>query len=163
MGKQSRLKQVRREGKEVKKEPVYNMTQTQLNAYVNREILKFKKELAEEVTTKVISTLLIQCFDVLHNVFGFGSLRLKRFRFHIDKASELISDLTKEEPDFDYCSDIIQNLEGCRIDVDSLLKGNIDEHSLRRRCDMEKLCPKVADFPFERGNNSGKEKAKDNK
>lgn len=160
MGKQARLKQARREGREVKKEPVYNMTQAQLDAYVSREILKFKKNIATEITEKLIGTMLIQCFDILNSYFGFGNLRLQRFRFHMDRVSGFIADVTKEEKDYDYCSDVIQTLEGKRIDVDKLLHGNIDEHSLRRRCDMERYLPKVNDFPFERSNDNGKEETK---
>lgn len=162
MGKQAKLKQARREGIAIKKEPVYNMTQTQLDAYVSREILKFKKNISIEITDKIVSTMLIQCFDVLNSYFDFGNLRLQRFRYYMDSLSELIADATNEEPNFDYCSEVIQTLEGKRVDVDKLLKGNIDEHSLRRRCDMEKALPKVSDFIFEEVVTSGKEKAEAN-
>ena len=160
MGKQAKLKQARREGKEVKKEPVYNLTQAQLDSYVKREVLKFKREIATELTTNILSTMLIQCFDVLNTHFKFGNLRLQRFRYHMDNTSDLIKFISEEEPDSNYYSEIVQNLEDKGIDVDKLLKGNIDEHSLRRRCDMEKVMPKVKDLPNERGSNNGKEKAK---
>lgn len=158
MGKQARLKQARREGKEVKKEPVYNMTQAQLDDYATRQILKFKKDIATEITEKLVGTMLIQCFDVLHNTFGFGNLRLQRFRYKMDEVSEFIADVIKEEPNYDYSSDVIQALEDKKIDVDKLLSGDISEHSLRRMCDMEKLMPKVVEV-----NNSGKEETEANK
>lgn len=143
MGKQARLKQARREGKVVKKEPVYNMTQAQLDAYVRSEIVKFKKNIANEMTQGVIELYLMQCFDVLHTHFGFGELRLKRFRYYLDSLSDVITDSKEENPDYDYITDIFHQFEDKGFDMSKLISGKITDHELRRRCDMEKLMPRV--------------------
>ena len=157
MGRQARMKRDRKNGViPKKKEPVYNMTQTQLDTYVYEKVMKYRSQIVDEVVAKLTQTMLVQSYDILNCYFGFGNKRLQKFRYHMDSISEMICDLAKEEPNFDYFHETLNNLRERNIDVNALITGDVDEVLVTKRTDLKDIALSASDFEdVKRGEHNG--------
>lgn len=91
-------------GYNAKGEKVYNLTQKQLDDIVIQAVNLKRKEILEMVSNKVTTLFTLFCLDVLHSKFGFGNMRLKRFKYFLDDIAESV--------ELEYCSaeDIAETL-----------------------------------------------------
>lgn len=115
---------------------VYKLTQKQLDDLVVRAMNLKRREILDDVSTKVTRAFMVLCLDVLNSKFGFGEMRLKRFKYFLDDVSELIVD------DYGDVNDIIEDL-GERVNLDFMSRRiELDEiYSPSHFGDYEQLAP----------------------
>lgn len=115
---------------------VYKLTQKQLDDIVIKAIAMKRQELVEQVTSTVTNTFLLFCLDVLHYKFGFGQMKLKRFKYYMDELSECVSE------EYENIEELRQNLSE-KIDLEfmyrSVEKGEI--YDKRYWGDFEQVTP----------------------
>lgn len=71
-------------------EKIHKLTDKQLDDIVLKALAMKRQEITEQVTSTVTSTFLLFCLDVLHTKFGFGKMKLKRFKFFMDDLSDSV-------------------------------------------------------------------------
>lgn len=73
-------------------EKILHLTQRQLDSFIRQAIREKQQSLLETVSTNTVNTMLLFTMDILHNKFGFGHLRLKRFKYFMDELCEVSMD-----------------------------------------------------------------------
>ncbi len=108
-------RKMKKSGVSVPKQKVYTLTQEQLNDIIASELSKKRQEILNTVSSRLTNTLILFCLDVLHSKFGFGKMKLKRFKYYLDEIAENVEQ--------DYCTtdDILKNLEE-EMDLDFMYR-----------------------------------------
>lgn len=109
-------RKMKKSGVSVPKQKVYTLTQEQLNDIIASELSKKRQEILNTVSSRLTNTLILFCLDVLHSKFGFGKMKLKRFKYYLDEIAENVEQ--------DYCTtdDILKNLEE-EMDLDFMYRN----------------------------------------
>lgn len=76
--------------KEKNGEKVYKFTQHQLDNFVTEVLVQQRKETVDLVTAEFIRLMFLTCTEVLHSSFGFGEMRLKRFKYLLENLCDSI-------------------------------------------------------------------------
>lgn len=76
--------------KEKHGEKIYKFNQHQLDNFVTEILMQQRKETVERITAEFISLMFLTCTEVLNSQFGFGELRLKRFKYHVEDLCDSI-------------------------------------------------------------------------
>lgn len=95
MNREERRK-AKKEGKAVVKDPTYTLTKSQLDKVIKDSVKEMRENVVKEVVGLTSEMFMVYCYVVLHDTFGFGKVRLHRFREKVDELADCVNG--------DYCS-----------------------------------------------------------